>query len=276
MSSTDYLNALSGQSASQHQQIQAWGETLQKTPERRSQSIAKLIEALAKAQLEFDPVKKENSNPFFKSKYADLATVLGATQKHLAKYGLVVVQEPIVNGAKAGVRTVLAHSSGEWWDMGELLLPLGKQDAQGAGSALTYSRRYAYQSAVGVSAEEDDDGNAAVSNGKSHKDYEEAYENKGAPGRIKQFQVNAFLTTCAENGKTEKQISAWLKTLGKIQAEELTPEEFQKGLKWAHGKEELTQTITNSVKAVKGKKSEPQGVALEWEKTEITDADVSF
>src|SRR5690348_8219483 len=129
-------------------EITKWGKDISPKPERRSPSIAKLIEALSKAQLEFDPVKKENSNPFFKSKYADLATVLGATQKHLAKYGLVVVQEPIVNGAKAGVRTILAHSSGEFWDMGELLLPLGKQDAQGAGSALTYSRRYAYQSAV--------------------------------------------------------------------------------------------------------------------------------
>ena len=257
------------------EEIQAWGKDISPKPEHRSSTIGKLIEALAKAQMEFDPVKKENSNPFFKSKYADLSTVLGATQKQLAKYGLVVIQEPIVNGAKAGVRTVLAHSSGEWWDMGELLLPLGKQDAQGVGSALTYSRRYAYQSAVSVSAEEDDDGNAAVSNGKSHKDYEEAYQQRGAPGRIKQFQVDAFLTACAENGKTEKQITDWLKTLNKVQAEELTPEEFQKGLRWAHGKEPLQETLTNSVKVERKKKEKfNEGLANLSQQTQITDEDV--
>lgn len=259
-----------------HPDIYAWGKDISPKPERRSQSIGKLIEALTKAQQEYDPVKKENTNPFFKSKYADLSTVLGATQKHLAKYGVAILQMPVVNGSKAGVQTILAHSSGEWIDFGELLLPLSKQDAQGAGSAITYSRRYAYQSAAGVSAEEDDDGNAAVSNGKAHKEYEEAYEQRGAPGRIKQFQVNAFLEACTENGKTTKQISDWLKTLGKVQAEELTPEEFQKGLKWAHGKEALAETLKNSVKVAK-KAKEPEGIPLTWEKkTEITDEDVPF
>jgi len=262
--------------AIQHEQIQAWGKDISPKPERRSASIGKLIEALAKAQLKFEVIKKETTNPFYKSKYADLSAVIAATQPALAAEGLVVLQEPITENGKAGVVTTLAHSSGEWREH-TLLLPTSKSDAQGIGSAVTYARRYSYQAVVGVAAELDDDANATLQT----KHHEDAFENRSSgEGRIKQFQVNAFLTTCAENGKTEKQISAWLKTLGKVQAEELTPEEFQKGLKWAHGKEELTETLTNSVKSARAKKEKfNEGLASLSQttaQTMITDEDAPF
>lgn len=136
----------------------------------KSTDIGKLAGALAEAQAEFKPVFKESDNPYFSSKYADLATVISATQPALARHGLVVVQSPIVqlDQQKAGVVTMLAHSSGEWISQ-ELILPAtmrGKDnqprfDAQSVGSAISYARRYAYQSVVGVAAEVDDDGNGA-------------------------------------------------------------------------------------------------------------------
>jgi hypothetical protein len=58
------------------------------------------------------------------------------------------------------VETVLHHSSGEKESLGVLYVPANKRDAQGFGSALTYARRYALQTAFGVPTE-DDDGNAA-------------------------------------------------------------------------------------------------------------------
>lgn len=138
-----------------------------------SEKIGQLAGALAKAQLEFKPVLKDSDNPYFNSKYADLATVIGATQTALAKNELVVIQSPVVDieGERAGVTSVLAHSSGEWLSH-ECVLPAtmkGKDgvlkfDSQSVGSAITYARRYSYQSIVGCAAEVDDDGNAASQN----------------------------------------------------------------------------------------------------------------
>lgn len=139
-----------------------------------SPTIGQLAEALAAAQLEFEPIKKDSDNPYFNSKYADLASIIRGTQPALAKNGLVVMQSPIVQveNQKAGVLTMLAHKSGEWMS-DELILPatmLGKDktikfDAQSVGSAITYARRFSYQSIIGVAAEVDDDGNAAVGSG---------------------------------------------------------------------------------------------------------------
>lgn len=126
--------------------------------------------------------------------------------------------------------------------------------------------------------EADEEVDALTSGDKRIKEYEDAFDRREASnGRIKQFQVNAFLTTCAENGKTEKQITAWLGTLGKVQAEELTPEEFQKGLRWAHGKEPLQETLANSVKAAKKREKFNDELANLMGKpdgTKITDEDV--
>jgi ERF superfamily protein len=131
----------------------------------KSATIGKLAEALAKAQLEFKPVLKDTANPFYKSRYADLATVIGATQPALAKHGLTVVQLPVIapQGHGAGVKTVLQHVSDEYISV-DLILPISgeRYDAQTVGSAITYARRYSYQAVVGVAAEVDDDGNSAV------------------------------------------------------------------------------------------------------------------
>ena len=132
-----------------------------------SGEIGELAKALASAHKEFKPVLKDASNPFFKSKYADLAGVIEATSDALSKNGLVVIQSPRLKENRVSVTTLLAHSSGQWL-RDELELPLSKFDAQGAGSAITYARRYAYQAVVGVAAE-DDDGNAAS----------QKFENKG-------------------------------------------------------------------------------------------------
>jgi hypothetical protein len=125
----------------------------------KSPTIGELTKALANARKDFKPVLKDANNPFFKSKYADLAGVIESTTAALSKNELVVIQSPgkIYNGHIL-LTTLLSHSSGEWIK-DELELPIAKFDAQGTGSAITYARRYAYQAIVGVSAE-DDDGNA--------------------------------------------------------------------------------------------------------------------
>ena len=128
----------------------------------KSESIAGLAAALAKAQGQMKGAVKDSANPFFKSKYADLASVVEAIRAAFSANGLSYVQTVQSSDLdEVRVETMILHSSGEWISCGVLALPVSKNDAQGYGSALTYARRYSLSAAVGV-APEDDDGNAAV------------------------------------------------------------------------------------------------------------------
>jgi NAD-specific glutamate dehydrogenase len=121
--------------------------------------------ALAKAQGDIESAQKDSANPFFKSKYADLASVWDACRAPLAKNGLAVIQFPRADGNVVTVETRLVHSSGQWIE-GELTAVAKDDGPQSIGSIVTYLRRYSLQSIVGV-APEDDDGNAAQ--GQDHR-----------------------------------------------------------------------------------------------------------
>lgn len=123
--------------------------------------MKELFTAFAKAQAEMEAASKDSNNPFFKSKYADLNSVMGAVKPAFAKHGLAFVQvcHDAENAAK--VETIIVHESGFQISAGCVSVPVSKHDAQGYGSALTYARRYSLAAAAGVGAE-DDDGNAAA------------------------------------------------------------------------------------------------------------------
>lgn len=124
------------------------------------EAIGKLAAALAKAQGEIRGAKKDAENPFFKSNYADLASVWEACRDALSKNELAVVQTTELHEGSILLRTTLLHSSGESIS-GVLPVLVGeKATSQQLGSAITYNRRYALAAMVGV-APEDDDGNAA-------------------------------------------------------------------------------------------------------------------
>ena len=127
----------------------------------KSESIKELASALAKAQGEFAGAVKDTSNPFFKSKYADLESCVSAIKSPLAKHGLSFVQVSHNQENSATIETIIMHSSGEWLSAGLVAVPVTKADAQGFGSAMTYARRYSLSAAFGI-APEDDDGNAAA------------------------------------------------------------------------------------------------------------------
>lgn len=203
-----------------------------------STEIGKLVDALAKARKIFKPVIKESENPFFKSKYADLASVIEATKDGLSDNGLAVVQMPVYNRDGAvQVITILAHSSGEWLKS-ILDMTVNKVDAQGIGSAITYGRRYAYSAIVNVASEEDDDANAAVS--KSYKKPDKAETNEQFDQRtegqqcIPLFKVNAIKEACARTKKTEAEALAYLKLIGEKRIEDIKNNQFDAFLKWAN------------------------------------------
>jgi len=124
-----------------------------------SENINELATALAKAQGEITGALKDSANPFFKSKYADLASCWDACRAALSKNGLAVTQFPTTDPTGTYLVTSLLHSSGQWM-RSSLVVEPKDGTPQAMGSALTYARRYALTAIVGV-AQVDDDGNAA-------------------------------------------------------------------------------------------------------------------
>lgn len=129
-----------------------------------SESIDQLATALAKAQSEFATAGKSKANPFFKSKYADLESIVEASRPALTKYGLSVVQSPciVALGESSALITILLHASGQWIKSTAAYNP-PKNDIQSLSSYNTYLRRMCYSSLIGVvTGEEDDDGERAM------------------------------------------------------------------------------------------------------------------
>ena len=124
-----------------------------------SENINELAAALSKAQSKIMKAHKDNTNPFFRSKYSDLASVWDAFRDPFTENGLSLSQFPI---GKKHLLTMLMHSSGQFMKSIVEMNP-SKDDPQGLGSAITYFRRYSAQAAAGVTPD-DDDGNAASKN----------------------------------------------------------------------------------------------------------------
>jgi len=116
--------------------------------------------ALVKAQSEMSNPKKGNTNPFFKSKYADLNAVREAVIPILNENGITVLQPLVHVDGKNFVNTILLHESGEMMESFTEIVYSKINDAQAQGSGITYARRYGLQSFVCVGAD-DDDGNKA-------------------------------------------------------------------------------------------------------------------
>lgn len=116
--------------------------------------------ALVDAIGELQNVAKTAANPYFKSKYAPLDAIVEATRPVLLRHGLAITQAPLFMEGMAGVETTIIHKSGHSTTT-TLLLPLKDQSPQGVGGAITYARRYALASVLGIASEDDDDGNVS-------------------------------------------------------------------------------------------------------------------
>lgn len=128
---------------------------------QKSESIKNIAKALAQFQADVKNPANTEMNPFFSSKYAPLNDILNLVRPLLSKHGLSVLQSPSGDGQNITVTTLITHESGEWIESDPLTLKADKATAQGAGSAITYARRYALSAMLGISSEDDDDGNGA-------------------------------------------------------------------------------------------------------------------
>ena len=122
---------------------------------KTSETIEELAKALVKAQSQMGGAVADSDNPFFKSKYADLGSVVKAIKEPFCENGLSYVQFPCNDDSGVGVTTRLMHTSGQWLEQ-NYTLPIVKRDPQAAGSAITYARRYALQSIAGIPTADDD------------------------------------------------------------------------------------------------------------------------
>lgn len=138
----------------------------------KSDSIANLAAALAKAQGEIRGATRDAQNPHFKHNYADLSSIWDACRDALSRNEIAVTQLPSADGAVVRVETVMMHSSGEWISS-ELAVTARDGSPQSVGSALTYCRRYGLASVVGVApVGDDDDAGAAQPKGRATRQAE--------------------------------------------------------------------------------------------------------
>ncbi len=147
-----------------------------------------LFTAFVKTQAEISAAIKDSTNPHFRSRYADLASVVAAIKPAAAKHAIGFVQTFREAEGGVTVETIIIHESGEQMFCGPLFVPATKQDAQGYGSAITYARRYSLQTAFGVPSD-DDDGNAA-----SKPDLDQFTHDPVTVGRLKTAKTVEELT----------------------------------------------------------------------------------
>lgn len=182
----------------------------------QSESIVKLSAAMVAASAELKNPPKDSVNPHYKSRFADLATVLDTVKPTLIKNRLAVMQFPTESNGLPALATMVVHESGEWIRTTMLLCP-AKSDPQGIGSAITYGRRYGLQAALGITADDDDDGHQGSQPAKQTQQ-----PAKTAPQQQNQAPVDNRI-----DGKTFQSVMnakgfAWVDVIGDINHHEKT------------------------------------------------------
>ena len=175
--------------------------------------MKQIAAALVKAQKEMGTAKKDSSNPFFKSKYADLNAIREACLPILNNNGIVVLQPLVHIDGKNFVKTILLHESGESIEGITEIIYSKANDAQAQGSGITYARRYGLQSLVNVGAE-DDDGNKASTPVKEEKKETQWLTEEQFQKAMKSDKKGIIATLAAYNGQHGKSMkSEYLKSL---------------------------------------------------------------
>lgn len=168
---------------------------------KKSESIAEISKALSAFQDEVIQPQKSAANPFFKSKYTPFDDIVKTVNTFAPKHGLSFTQWALTDDNKTGVATMIMHTSGEWIEFPPLFLPADKNTAQGAGSVVTYAKRYSLAAVFGIASDEDDDGNAASGAEKQNKKQPSGNTSKG----ISESQIKKINAICGSIAKITDQ-----------------------------------------------------------------------
>lgn len=169
---------------------------------KTSESIKNLTKALLQAQSQMGAAVKGSKNPFFKSSYADLPTVMEVVKGPLNDNGILVLQPGSHRDGKNFITTTLIHGeSGEWISSETEVVSSKQNDAQNFGASQTYARRFGLQSLLFIPAE-DDDGNTA--SGRTAVTNKAAQPTQAAkPAATTTTNVNAEFDAIPAPAKTE-------------------------------------------------------------------------
>ena len=206
---------------------------MENTDDKPKRSLAA---ALLNAQKDFSPAIKNSSNPYFKSKYADLATCVDAVIDALNDNGIMLTQRTYECTTGVKVETIFLHESGEQLGAGMLYMPVAKADSQAFGSALTYARRYSLMTACGI-APEDDDGQQA-SHGAAKQPQHQRQQVRPRPQQQAQQPPN---------------LDSILKVLDGVENMEQLKEVYSRGMKACAGYAEYQAQLTLVKDALKVK-----------------------
>ncbi len=153
---------------------------------KHSESVKSILPALIKVQSEMPQLSKDANNPHAKSKYVTLDNILGKLNPLLNKNGIFLTQIPVEESTESsqriGVETVFWHKDGEYISYPAVLYEFEKGGrmnlTQSVGSIITYARRYALTSILGLSTNEDDDGVQPTNNQNyNNQSYNNQYKN---------------------------------------------------------------------------------------------------
>jgi hypothetical protein len=180
---------------------------------KMSDDIKEFAVAFSKAQGLMKNASKDASNPFFKSSYASLASVIEALREPFAANGLSFSQPCRVHtDGSIIVETMIIHSSGQYI-MGEITGKPVKNDPQSVGSLISYLKRYLLQAMVGI-ASEDDDSEAAMGRGSNHDHKVNQSKNTPVPKATENKLVTEFkskLSSITKNYSDKEKLDRILK-----------------------------------------------------------------
>lgn len=202
---------------------------------KKSEQINELVSALSKAQAAMLPAKFNRTNPFFKNKYADLASCIECSRKPLTDNGLAIMQYCEMIDERLTLITMLAHSSGQYITS-EYPLYTAKMDSQSLGSAITYAKRYSLSAMLCIAADEDDDAEAAHGRTKddAKKDTQDNKKSIQDPkSKISIAHMNVLRNLESQlDEENRTKVKMWMKEkLSVEKIEDVTYEIFEKVLK---------------------------------------------
>lgn len=175
-----------------------------------SEQIDALSKALCSAQGDMKNAPLNKVNPHFRSKYADMAAVRDAIMPALTKHKLSVTQATDIRDGQLILCTRLMHESGQWIE-GIYPLPMALDKPQAMGSALSYARRYSLAAICGITADEDDDANAAQDAGKPPA-------RANGNGKPKPAEPNPFVEPTEAERRSASEIIDRMKACDSIEA----------------------------------------------------------
>jgi len=206
-----------------------------------TQDIAKLTEALAKAKSSFGPIIKNKTvkTTSFSYDYADLASIEEAIRKPLMENGLTIFQPITMVGEQRILITLLSHISGQWIK-GEMPLSNYNGKVQDFGKEITYLRRYAMCSLLGITAEEDTDGNVVVGQDKRADQNVKFTAEKARPTTLTKEQADTIADLVKEHPALKEEI---LQISGKALLKDIEASKYQSVINY------INKHINHNIKA---------------------------